>query len=223
MEQGYLKLYRRTLESQVFQNEGLLKVWIWCLLKANHKKKWVTLKTGRGETEVEVLPGQFIFGRKAAAKELKMKESTIRDRVKKLTNMRNLDTKPATHYTLITIVNWHTYQPVEKKADSKDDNQPTTNRQPTTTNKNDKNDKKTNYANLVTLTAKEYASLKEKFGEKDTAAKIKNLDGYKGSHGKKYNSDYLTILNWHRRAEAEKKDKADTTQKTKIYTAFPEG
>jgi hypothetical protein len=139
---GYVKLHRKILESQVFHNEGLLKVWVWCLLRANHKGSWVPVTTGRGTTEIYVQPGQFIFGRKAAAKELRMKPSSLRDRVKKLEKMQNIATQPDTHYSLISIVNWSSYQTGEIAADTQPDNQATTNRQPSDTDKNVKNVKK---------------------------------------------------------------------------------
>ena len=35
--EGWIKLHRKLLTSNVFDNEKLLKVWIWCLMKATHK------------------------------------------------------------------------------------------------------------------------------------------------------------------------------------------
>ena len=145
-ESGWVKMHRKLACSRVFQNPDLLKVWIWCLLRANHSEVWVTIKTGRGETEVFLKPGQFIFGRKSAAKELRMKPSSIRNRMKKLENMRNLDMQPDTHYTIITITNWSSYQLVEKKEDSEEDRHRTTKGQPKDTDKNDKNAKKAKYS-----------------------------------------------------------------------------
>jgi len=142
MNGGYVRVYRKTIDSQVFQNEGLLKVWLWCLLRANHKEQWVSITTGRGTTEVHLLPGQFIFGRKTAAKELKMKPSTVRNRIQKLKNMRNLDIQTDTHYSIIIVLNWDTYQVPNKKEDRQEDNQRTGKGQPKDTDKNDKNDKK---------------------------------------------------------------------------------
>ena len=141
-DEGWIKLHRKLVKSRVFQNASLLKVFIWCLLKASHEKEWVPIKTGRGETEVEVDPGQFIFGRKGAAKKLKMPLSSIRNRIEKLKNMQILDTQPDTHYTMVTIINWHPYQDKKIKEDSKEDNQRTTKGQPKDTYKNDKNVKK---------------------------------------------------------------------------------
>ena len=141
MNDGYIKAYRKTMKSRVFQNEGLFKVWMWCLWKASHTDQWVTIKTGRGTTEVHLLPGQFIFGRKTAAKELKMHPETVRKRMHKLKNMRNLTIESTNHYSLITIVNWEFYQGDNKKVPSK----VPTKYQPSTTYKNDKNDKNNIY------------------------------------------------------------------------------
>ena len=72
--------------------------------------------TGKGETEVELLPGQFIFGRKTAARSMKMKESTIRNRIEKLKKLEKIDIKSDTHYSIITIRNWETYQPCNNEV-----------------------------------------------------------------------------------------------------------
>ena len=42
----------------------------------------------------------------------------------------------------------------------------------------------------------EYSKLKQDHGEKNTNLFITILNNYKGSTGKKYKSDYMTILNW---------------------------
>ena len=142
MNNGYIKAYRKTMRSRVFQNEGLFKVWMWCLWKASHTEQWVAIKTGRGATEVHLLPGQFIFGRLTAAKELEMKPSTAWKRIIKLKNMRNLNIESNRQYSVITIINWEFYQGSEKKGTSK----VTGKEQPSDTYKNDKNEKNNIYA-----------------------------------------------------------------------------
>jgi len=112
-------------------------------MKANHENKWVPIKIGRGTTQVHVKRGQFIFGRKVAAKELKMKPTTVQDRIQKLVNMQNLVIKPVTHYSIVTICNYDYYQGDENEETSPN---PSTIRQPTVTNKNVKNVK--NYKNI---------------------------------------------------------------------------
>ena len=94
-------------------------------MQANHKEAWVPVNTGKGIIEVKVSSGQFLFGRKSAAKKLNMKESTLRNRIKKLQNMANLDIKSDTHYSLITVINWESYQGEEKKEDRLKDSQRT--------------------------------------------------------------------------------------------------
>lgn len=55
---------------------------------------------------------------------------------------------------------------------------------------------KTKYAEFVSMTEEEYGKLVDRYGEEKTKRAIEILDNYKGSKGKKYASDYRTILNW---------------------------
>ena len=106
----WLRLYRGIIESRVFNNADLLKVWIWCLCRANYRERWVPVTTGKGETEVQMQPGQFIFGRHSAATTLKMKPSSVWKRMKKLESIGNVTIQSNSHYSTVTIVNWPTYQ-----------------------------------------------------------------------------------------------------------------
>ena len=139
MERGYIKLWRKIDDSVVFKNEGLLKLWIWCLISANHKKRWVSVKVGRAITEVEVDKGSFIFGRESAAKKLDMSPSTIWKRMQKLKKLQKVNIKSDRHYSIISITNWDTYQPPKNKRNSKGDSRVTAEEQPSNTNKNEEN------------------------------------------------------------------------------------
>ena len=137
-DEGWIKLHRKSIYSQVFPNEGLWKVWTWCLLKANHKENWISIRTGKGMSEVFIKRGQFVFGRKTAAKELKMKPRTVHKRMLKLETMRNCDIQSDTHYSIVTILNYDLYQsPQIEEGTPKG----TGKGQPRDTNKNDKNNK----------------------------------------------------------------------------------
>lgn len=114
MAGDWVKLHRQLLDSQVFQDVALLKVWIWCLLRANWKEVWIPTTSGRGTTQTQLLPGQFICGRNAAAVELKMKPTTVRDRLKKLASMGNLAIQSAGPKSIVTVCNWETYQGLEE-------------------------------------------------------------------------------------------------------------
>lgn len=59
--------------------------------------------------------------------------------------------------------------------------------------------KKEAYASHVRMTTGEYEKLVDQFGEDGAKDRIENLNLYKGSKGKKYKDDYLTILAWERK------------------------
>jgi hypothetical protein len=126
MERGWIKLWRKLLDSEIFQNEGVLKVAIWALLRANHREVWVPVKTGRVKTVVHLQPAQFIFGRRTAARELKMPPSTFRNRLHFLKKARFMDHQVDHHYSIGSVINWPSYQPDEKKEDRQRDHQRTT-------------------------------------------------------------------------------------------------
>lgn len=142
MRPGYIKVSRELLGSPVFGNEKLLKVWIWCLLKAAHKEHEQMI----GMQKVLLRPGQFVFGRKKAAYELAMSESTVWRLMNLLKTDNSLDIKTNNKYSVITLINWGFYQGAEEnvdnKMDSNLDSRWTTDEQQMDTNKNVKNDKK---------------------------------------------------------------------------------
>lgn len=132
---GWIKLHRKLLDSPIFQNEKLFKVFAYCLMKASHKDH--TQLVGRRVVELE--KGQFVFGRKRASEELRLKESTVRDYIKLLENLGTIVVKSNNKFSVITVVNWAIYQSMEENSDSKNDNKSTTNQQQINTNKNVKN------------------------------------------------------------------------------------
>ncbi|MBU8770302.1 DUF4373 domain-containing protein [Cytobacillus oceanisediminis] len=58
---------------------------------------------------------------------------------------------------------------------------------------------KNKYAEYVSMSLEEFEKLKEQFGGQGANDRIEKLNLYKGSTGKTYKSDYLTILNWERK------------------------
>ena len=134
--QGWIKLHRQLLNSHVFQNEKLLKIWIWCLLKAAH--------TGRaqvvGRQKIQLEPGQFVTGRHAAAAELGMAPSTTWDYLKLLEAQECISIKSNNKFSVVTVVNWAFYQGYNENSDSKIDNKSKANGQQIDTINNVNND-----------------------------------------------------------------------------------
>jgi DNA-binding PadR family transcriptional regulator len=104
--QGYIKLHRKILDNGVFADAELLKVFVWCILKANTTPNVVY---GR---KVDV--GEFITGRITASEELYLKPSTIYKRLQKLKAQGYIDISSTTKNSLITVVNYKSYQLNEK-------------------------------------------------------------------------------------------------------------
>lgn len=115
--EGWIKLHRKILGSRIFVSAELFHFWCWCLLKASHSKQYVSVVSGRGIHVVELGPGQFIFGRFAAGKFLRIRPSTARNRLDLLRKWGNLDTKTDTRCTIVTICNWGTYQNTKDGAE----------------------------------------------------------------------------------------------------------
>ena len=103
---GWIKLHRKLLDSAVFDNEKLLKIWIWCLIKASHQDIEIVV----GNQLVQLQAGQFVFGRKKASVELGISETMVYKYMKMLANMGMLDIKPNNKFSVVTIEKWDFYQ-----------------------------------------------------------------------------------------------------------------
>jgi hypothetical protein len=140
MDNGYILLSRGILDSDVFASQKLLKIWVWCLCKANFKDKSVPLKIGKGETVVKLKRGSFIFGRNKAEDELFIDGSTIYKSIQKLKDMDMIEIKSNNQFSIITICNYDTYQNGSKyKVTTKEqpsNNQVTSKEQPSNTTNN---------------------------------------------------------------------------------------
>ncbi len=135
---GYIRLYRKILDNPVFQNERLLKVFIWCLLKATYKERDILV----GLQCVKLQPGQFVYGRLKAAQELKIKPSTLNDHMHTLNRLQIINIKSNNKFSVITVENWALYQLDMEETDNKSNNKATAKQQQADTNKKDKKDKK---------------------------------------------------------------------------------
>lgn len=110
MSGDWLKLHRQSVDSAVFADANLWRLWCWCLFRATYKAKHVSLAVGRGSQLIELTPGQFIFGRHRAAEALEWSPSTVRRRMEKLQELGNVDIKNQKHFSVVTVCNWTRYQ-----------------------------------------------------------------------------------------------------------------
>lgn len=104
MDRDWLRLYRRLLDHEVFQDPWLLKLFIWCLLKANFKPS-----TFHGEP---IGVGQFVTGRHRAAEDLGVSPSKWYRGIQRLCEppYSVITATPNSKWTTITVCNYSTYQ-----------------------------------------------------------------------------------------------------------------
>ena len=204
---GWIKLHRSLLKSAVFDDPQLLKLWLWCLLKATHTPRETVIE----KQLVKLEPGQFPTGRfkleeefnRGTPKRKRVSAITLWRWLKKLEEWQMLNIKTHSKFSIVTVSNWSEYQQDEQQMNNKW----TTDEQQVDTNKNVKNDKngKKVYGEFVRLTEDEHQKLLERLGQALTTDYIERLDNYIGSKGKKYKSHYHTILTWARKDEARRK------------------
>ncbi len=141
MNNGYVKLWRKSIEAGWLTNHKLWVFWSWCLMKASHKEYDLVV----GCQQIHLMPGQFVFGLNSASKETNISIQSIRTLLDFLKKSENLTIKSTNKYSIITIIKWNTYQSTDNESNNQI-NKPLTNNQQTTNNKQEcKNVKKNIY------------------------------------------------------------------------------
>lgn len=108
---GWVKLHRKILDNGIFTGDSdLLKVFVWCLLKASHKQHQIGMNT--------IEPGQFLTGRISASQELNIKPTTVRNKLNQLQQKKYVKLMTTNKFSIVTIVNWNTYQVEDSTSDS---------------------------------------------------------------------------------------------------------
>lgn len=133
MERGYVKLWRKCLDSGLLNNATAWQLFGYLLLKATHRPH----KQVMSGAVFDLQPGDVIFGRAKVAEELGIGEQSIRTALKLLEKLEIVTSRATNRCTVVSFVNWHRYQDSQPAP-----NQHLTSDQPApnqhlTTNKND--------------------------------------------------------------------------------------
>jgi hypothetical protein len=133
MERGYVKVWRKLEDSGLLQMPNTLALFMFLLMKASRTKRKVGTSTG----VIELLPGQYISGRKQLSELLEQGEQQIRTSLARLENMEIITSTPTSRFSIYTIVNYELYQDNDQKLTSNSTSnqpapQPTDNQQLTT-------------------------------------------------------------------------------------------
>jgi hypothetical protein len=105
---GWIKLHRKTLESQVFSDSELFRLWCYLLLRASFKTSWF-----RG---AKIDRGQVAFSYRLLSDSLGYSRSKLERSMKKLEAMGNIYIKPGRDFSIATICNYESYQSDDESA-----------------------------------------------------------------------------------------------------------
>lgn len=187
---GFVKIHRKILKWEWWDDYATRNVFLYLLLKANYEDgEW---------KKIPVKRGQFITSREKIARECGLKVQPARRALNNLQNSQQITIKSTSKYSLIEINNYDLYQQNNQPLTRK----PTTDQpanQPQYKKKEIKNKEKIikeKFYDFVFLTETEHRTLNEKYGKTRTDEFITRLNNYIGSKGTKYKSHYHTILNW---------------------------
>lgn len=106
MESGYILLWRKILESSIFQDPVTFQIAIYLLLKANWKNNTFVFN---GE-EITIKRGQLTTGRNQIARDLKLYPSTVRNKLDLLKKLDFLDSKSTNKFSIVTVCKYEDYQ-----------------------------------------------------------------------------------------------------------------
>lgn len=139
---GWVRIDREVLKMPFFKDAELVKIYLWCKLKASHSSNSFRIKVGNGCRIIEVEPGQFITGRDTQEAELLMSFSTIRRKLIKLKDYGLISLNPTHQYTLITICKTDDSVELNDQVESPMNHRYITNASPTKPINNDNNENK---------------------------------------------------------------------------------
>lgn len=123
---GWIKIHYKFLSWEWFQDDGMVRLFINLLLRANYQpKKWKGMAIERG---------QLVTGRKQLCLETGLSEQTVRTCLQRLEDTGEITRKSTSRFSIVTICNYDTYQYEDNVTNQQlTNNQPTTNQQLTTT------------------------------------------------------------------------------------------
>ncbi len=206
MNNGWVKLHRKFIEWEWYDDANVMRLFIHCLLLANHEdKKW------RG---IDIKRGVFISSYSKMSSSLKLSIQQIRTAFDKLEKTGEVTRETTSEYTKVIVCNYSTYQS-DKKESNKPNNKRVTNEQQSnnnqiTTTKNEKNYKnEKKYSALIEnfdslkkmeepLTEEQGESLVKEYGKQKVMDILMAMENYKPLL-KKNKSANLTAQNWIKR------------------------
>ena len=203
MNNGFIVVHRSMLDWEWYKDSNTTRLFLHCLLKANHKdNKWQGILVRRGS---------FITSYESLAKEMGLTVQNIRTSIKRLKSTGELTHKSHSKYGIITINNYDRYQDANSQTNSQlTVSQQSANSQ-VTTNNNDNNENNENnkkyieaskpeprkrFGTHVLLLPEQYDKLGTEYGKDLIDSMIERVNDYCDMHGKSYSNYNSVIRNW---------------------------
>lgn len=108
---GYIKLFRKMVDWGWYKDANTMRVFMHLLLTANY-----------AETEymgTTIHPGETVIGRKSLANALGMSEKNVRTALNHLKSTNEVAIRTTNKFSVVTIVNWESYQVKDGKTANK--------------------------------------------------------------------------------------------------------
>lgn len=116
---GWVKSYRKLKEDGWFKDLAFAGFWHW-LIQSAAFKECTSFEAGR---EIALNPGQLVFSYKKATTETSISVQTARTYIERLKINKRINIQTTNKYSIITIINWDTYQGGEDVANKQDNSQ----------------------------------------------------------------------------------------------------
>jgi len=129
MDNGWIKIHRKTLDWEWWEDDNIFRVFMYCLLRANFEdKKWRGIVIKRGE----FITSRENISQALSGKDSKVSVQQVRTALNKLKLTGELTIKTTNRYSLIKVNNYYEYQVVNQQVNSQvTSKQPTDNQQVT--------------------------------------------------------------------------------------------
>ena len=109
---GWIKLYRKTLDNPLLRDPVKLAIWVYLLLHAAREDYDVMI----GKERVTLHPGQLVTSRLSIAHHFKISHSKVDRTLQDFEKFGQIEQRSTTHNRVISILRWDEYQSTEPRV-----------------------------------------------------------------------------------------------------------